>query len=86
MCDYLTTFLLFTAEDKIILDSAKDEKDESAANKEKDGESKEGEEDKDKEVLLIQDTGFNVVIQAPNIDSFDLPVSIRLNILFYLLC
>lgn len=32
-------------------------------------------EDKDKEVLLIQDTGFNIQIIAPNLEPFELPVS-----------
>ena len=40
----------------------------------KDGE-KEEEGDKDQEVVLIQDTGFNVKIIVPGIEEFELPVS-----------
>ncbi|XP_059147572.1 clustered mitochondria protein homolog isoform X2 [Physella acuta] len=46
---------------------------EKGENGEKEDEMDDGE--KDKEVLLIQDTGFNIQIAAPNLDPFDLPVS-----------
>lgn len=46
------------------------EKEEQA---DKDGE-KEGDENKDQEVLLIQDTGFNVTIMCPGVEEFELPV------------
>ena len=42
---------------------------------EENGEKENSEGDADKEVLLIQDTGFNVKIAAPNLDVFELPVS-----------
>lgn len=42
--------------------------------KEDEKEKKSEEVDKDKEVLLIQDTGFNIKIVAPNLEPFDLPV------------
>jgi hypothetical protein len=47
----------------------------------KDGE-KEGDENKDQEVLLIQDTGFNVTITCPGVEEFELPVSV-LYLLYY---
>ncbi|RUS81427.1 hypothetical protein EGW08_010811 [Elysia chlorotica] len=42
---------------------------------EENGEKEGSEGETDKEVLLIQDTGFNVKIAAPNLDVFELPVS-----------
>ena len=38
------------------------------------GEEK-GAEDKEQEVVLIQDTGFNITIVVPGLDEFELPVS-----------
>ena len=40
------------------------------------GETKEGATTADQDVVLIQDTGFNIKIQAPGMDPFDLPVSL----------
>ena len=45
-----------------------------------DGERKEGEEsgktdESGEEVVMIQDTGFNIQIVAPSVEPFDLPVS-----------
>ncbi|GFS12676.1 clustered mitochondria protein homolog [Elysia marginata] len=42
---------------------------------EENGEKENAEAETEKEVLLIQDTGFNVKIAAPNLDVFELPVS-----------
>ncbi|KAH3889427.1 hypothetical protein DPMN_013481, partial [Dreissena polymorpha] len=38
-------------------------------------EEKEGDENKEQEVVLIQDTGFNVKILCPGVEEFELPVS-----------
>ena len=39
-------------------------------------EAKKEKEEETRDVLLIQDTGFNIKIDAPGIEPFDLPVSI----------
>lgn len=69
--------------DKIIEQEVKEEKDEAESEKDKDGEKECDDEDKDKEVLLIQDSGFSVFIAAPNIEPFELPVSITNPFLYF---
>ena len=55
-----------------VVNGEKGEKD-GEKEKEKSGEKEEA--DKDQEVVLIQDTGFNVKIIVPGIEDFELPVS-----------
>ncbi|GFO41251.1 clustered mitochondria protein homolog [Plakobranchus ocellatus] len=58
--------------DRQSVETVEEEKD---GKKEDNGEKENGEIETDKEVLLIQDTGFNVKIAAPGLDMFELPVS-----------
>ena len=51
------------------------EKGEAPEDKEKGEEGKEG-DNKEQEVVLIQDTGFNVTITCPGVDEFELPVGV----------
>lgn len=70
--------------DKILEKESKDVQEtceiEKAENGEKEDEKDTDDGEKDKEVLLIQDTGFNIQIAAPNLDPFDLPVSKKLSL------
>ena len=61
----------------IVLDRQNVESSEEKEEKkgEENGEKENPEGETDKEVLLIQDTGFNVKIAAPNLEVFELPVS-----------
>lgn len=51
-------------------------KEETEAKQDGNGETDGGEESNEQEVIVIQDTGFTVKIQAPGTEPFDLQVRI----------
>uniref|UniRef100_A0A672JJL4 Clustered mitochondria protein homolog n=1 Tax=Salarias fasciatus TaxID=181472 RepID=A0A672JJL4_SALFA len=56
-------------------DGAHDHTEEAESKQDRDGEADGGEESNEQEVIVIQDTGFTVKIQAPGTEPFDLQVS-----------
>ncbi|KAK3589135.1 hypothetical protein CHS0354_017102 [Potamilus streckersoni] len=62
-----------TSSDEKLVNGDGDDKEKEEGEKEKEGES--GEKSNENEVVLIQDTGFNVKLILPNGESFELPVS-----------
>uniref|UniRef100_A0A8C5H2A7 Clustered mitochondria protein homolog n=1 Tax=Gouania willdenowi TaxID=441366 RepID=A0A8C5H2A7_GOUWI len=56
-------------------DSAHEHTEEAESKEERNGEADAGEDSNEQEVIVIQDTGFTVKIQAPGTDPFDLQVS-----------
>lgn len=52
---------------------------EAEAKQDGNGETDGGEESNEQEVIVIQDTGFTVKIQAPGTEPFDLQVRIAFN-------
>ena len=56
-------------ENKEKMDSSKD-----ADSKEKDEETEKKADETDPDIILIQDTGFNIKIAAPGAEVFELPV------------
>lgn len=66
--------------------NAPDQKEEAGSKQDGMGDADNGDDANEQEVIVIQDTGFTVKIQAPGIEPFDLQVFFNLDYVRAVLC